>query len=166
MFGTIRAAASRSSVRAFSTTSSRASDLAKLTLIGRLIKDPETRYTRNEKEYVVYTVATTNYPPPPLDANGERPPTASTFHRVLSFAESSNKYLQTLKKGSRVYVEANFELREPDPNADPTTPHGQRQIFLRHGLSNLTSLLEVLFTIQTETIRVLTRPRAEPEVQE
>ncbi|KAG6903306.1 hypothetical protein C0995_013059 [Termitomyces sp. Mi166 len=149
MFGPIRIAASRSSVRAFSTTSSRAADLAKLTLIGHLTKDPEARLTKNEKEYVVYTVATTNYPPPPPDANGERPPTASTFHRVLSFQEHSNRYLQTLKKGSRVYVEAGFELREPEPNADPTTPQGQRQIFLRH-----------------ETIRVLNRPRAEPETEE
>ncbi|KAG6833839.1 hypothetical protein H0H87_011773 [Tephrocybe sp. NHM501043] len=142
MFGAIRAAASRSSVRAFSTTSSRASDLAKLTLVGNLIKDPETRQTKNDREYVVYTVATTNYPPPPPDANGERRPAASTFHRILSFSEHSNKYLQTLKKGSKVYVEAGFELREPEPNADPSTPQGQRQIFLRH-----------------ESIRVLTWPR-------
>ncbi|KAG6877849.1 hypothetical protein C0993_003222 [Termitomyces sp. T159_Od127] len=149
MFGAIRAAASRSSVRAFSTTSSRASDLAKLTLIGHLVKDPETRYTKNEKEYVLYVVATNNYPPPPPDANGERPPGASTFHRILSFLEGSNKYLQTLRKGSRVYVEASFELREPDPNADPMTPQGQRQIFLRH-----------------ETIRLINRPRVEPDVQE
>lgn len=38
-----------------------------------------------------------------------------------------------LRKGSKVYVEANFELREPEPNTDPSTPAGQRQIFLRHG---------------------------------
>ncbi|KAG6866502.1 hypothetical protein C0991_003046 [Blastosporella zonata] len=132
MFGAIRSAASRSSVRAFSSTSSRASDLAKLTLVGNLIKDPEVRQTKNDREYVVYTVATTNYPPPPPDANGERRPAASTFHRILSFQEGSNRYLQTLRKGSKVYVEAGFELRDPEPNADPTTPQGQRQIFLRH----------------------------------
>ncbi|KAG5716060.1 hypothetical protein E4T56_gene10796 [Termitomyces sp. T112] len=149
MLCAIRAAASRSSVRAFSTTSSRAADLAKLTLIGYLARDPETRHTKNEREYVVYTVATKNYPPPPPDANGDRPPSTATFHRVLSFQEASNRYLQTLKKGSRVYVEAGFELREPEPNTDPTTPQGQRQIFLRH-----------------ETVRVLSKPRVEPEVEE
>ncbi|KAG6831883.1 hypothetical protein H0H92_007000 [Tricholoma furcatifolium] len=142
MFGAIRAAASRSSIRAFSTTTSRAADLAKLTLIGTLTRDPESRMTKNDREYVVYTVATTNYPPPPPDANGERKPSASTFHRILSFNESPNKYLQTLKKGSRVYVEAGFELREPEPQADSSTPQGQRQIFLRH-----------------ESIRVINRPR-------
>jgi hypothetical protein len=38
-----------------------------------------------------------------------------------------------LKKGSKVYAEAAFELREPEAGADPNTPQGQRQIFLRHG---------------------------------
>lgn len=184
MFGAIRAAASRSSVRvslfsraaahhvlndavlqAFSTTSSRAADLAKLTLIGHLTRDPETRYTKNEKEYVVCVLNTclitgTDFHPGILSQHpttlhlllmlmavstkryalieakawhAERVPPVSTFHRVISFTEGSNKYLQTLRKGSRVYVEAGFELREPEPNADPTTPQGQRQIFLRHG---------------------------------
>ena len=58
-----------------------------------------------------------------------------TFHKILCFNEAGNKFLSTLKKGTRVYVETNFELRDPDPNADPTTPQGQRQIFLRHGVA-------------------------------
>jgi len=141
MLGSIRTAASRSSVRAFSTSTPRTADLAKLMLIGRLIRDPEVRQTRTEKEYVTYTVATQNYPLPPPDANGERPKPTSTFHKVLSFQEHPNKYLRTLQKGSLVYVEAGFELREPEKDADPGTPQGQRQIFLKH-----------------ECIRVLSRP--------
>ena len=39
-------------LQAFSSTSMRSSDLAKLILIGRLGKEPELRYTKNEKEYV------------------------------------------------------------------------------------------------------------------
>ncbi|KAF5388319.1 hypothetical protein D9615_000110 [Tricholomella constricta] len=148
MFGAIRAAASRSSVRTFSTSTPRAADLSKLVLIGHLTRDPESRQTRNDREFVTYTVATQNYPPPPPDANGERRPSTSTFHRILSFQDHSNRYLQTLKKGSKVYVEASFELREPEAGADPTTPQGQRQIFLRH-----------------ETIRVLSRPKV-VEVEE
>jgi len=31
-------------------------------------------------------------------------------------------------------VEANVEIREPDLTADPATPQGQRQIYLRHGV--------------------------------
>ncbi|KAF8901629.1 hypothetical protein CPB84DRAFT_1729485 [Gymnopilus junonius] len=146
MFSAIRAQATRSlSARAFSSSPSRASDLSKLTLIGYLVKDPESRFTKNDKEFIAYTVATKNSPPPP-DANGERRPATSTFHRVLSFNEFPNKYLRTLKKGSRVYVETSFELREPEPEADPSTPQGQRQIFLRH-----------------ESIRVLNYPKQEAE---
>ncbi|KAF9569401.1 hypothetical protein CPC08DRAFT_602107, partial [Agrocybe pediades] len=113
----------------FSTSSSRA-NLARLTLIGRLVKDPETRLTKNQKEFVMYTVVTRNAASPP-DANGERKYT-STFHNIMSFGEHQNKYLTTLKKGSTVFAETAFEIRDPEPGSDPTTPQGQRQIFLRH----------------------------------
>lgn len=62
-----------------------------------------------------------------------RPDTKTTWHHVLSFNPSANNYLRNLQKGSQVYVEANFELREPEANAEPDSPQGQRQIFLRHG---------------------------------
>jgi len=133
MFPVLRISATScpASARAFSTTPHRASDLAKLLLIGHLVKDPESRLTKHDKEYFTYTVATRNASLPP-DANGERRNSSSTFHRILSFHEGSNKYLSTLKKGSKVYVETAFEIREAEPEADPSTPQGQRQIFLRH----------------------------------
>ncbi|KDR83449.1 hypothetical protein GALMADRAFT_219276 [Galerina marginata CBS 339.88] len=146
MFSVLRVTAGRSfSARAFSTSSSRASDLSKLVLIGHLAKDPEARQTKNDKEFITYTVATRNAPPPP-DANGERRASTSTFHRIISFNEGSNNYLRTLKKGSKVYVETTFELKEPEAGADASSPQGQRQIFLRH-----------------ETIRVLNYPKQDPE---
>ncbi|KAI0771976.1 hypothetical protein BD413DRAFT_547423 [Trametes elegans] len=117
--------------------------MAKLLLIGRLGKDPEVRVTKTNKEYVAYTVATTNHTPS-SSAEGTQPTT--TWHYVLSFSPGANNYLRTLKRGSLVYAEANFELRQPDPNADPDSPEGQRQIFLRH-----------------ETIRVLRRPPGDKE---
>ncbi|EFI27669.1 hypothetical protein CC1G_14594 [Coprinopsis cinerea okayama7 len=144
MLSALRSSFSRSSSRrTFTTSAVRRHDLAKLTLIGTLVRDPEPRVTKSEKEYVMYTVATQNYPPPPPDANGERH-TASNFHRVLCFNEGASRYLKTLRKGSRVYVEANYEIREPEPGAEPSSPHGQRQIFLRH-----------------EMIRLLNAPRGE-----
>ncbi|KZT27043.1 nucleic acid-binding protein [Neolentinus lepideus HHB14362 ss-1] len=140
MFSAIRPRfALRSSARAFSTTRIASSDLSKLTLIGRLGKDPEVRRTKSDQEYVMYTVATTNYPPPPPNPDGTRREAGTTWHTVLSFHSSSNNYLKTLSKGSRVYVEANFELRQPDPTADPDSPQGQRQIFLRHETLRLLS---------------------------
>ncbi|KAF9076500.1 hypothetical protein BDP27DRAFT_1313439 [Rhodocollybia butyracea] len=144
MLSALRTAAPRTA-RAFSTSASRA-DVAKLTLVGRLGREPEVKQTKNNHEYVTYVVATSTYSPP--DANGERPPPKTSWHRVLSFQENSNKYLQTLKKGALVYVEAGYELREPEPDADPTTPSGQRQIFLRH-----------------ETIRLLAQPKSSEQTE-
>jgi len=133
MFSAIRSAtASRATARAFSTSSSRSSDLAKLILIGRLGKDPEVRTTKHDKEYVSYKVATTNYPPPPPNPDGSRPENKTTWHYILSFNPTANNFLRNLTKGSQVYVEANFELREPEPDAEPESYQGQRHIFLRH----------------------------------
>lgn len=42
-----------------------------------------------------------------------------------------------LQRGSQVFVEANYELREPDPDAELDSPQAQRQIFLRHGMGTL-----------------------------
>ncbi|KAI6122790.1 hypothetical protein EV401DRAFT_2069875 [Pisolithus croceorrhizus] len=144
MFSAARFAFSNGQRRAFSTSSSRSYDVAKLTLVGRLGKDPEVRTTKSDREYVAYTVATTNYPPPPPNPDGTRQEAGTSWHHLISFNPAQNNYLKSLTKGTQVYVEANFELREPDPNADPSTPAGQRQIFLRH-----------------ETIRVLRTPHTQ-----
>ncbi|KAI0650145.1 hypothetical protein C8Q79DRAFT_1083258 [Trametes meyenii] len=144
MFSLTRGTAARTSSRAFSTTPSRSTDMAKLVLIGRLGKDPEVRYTKSNKEYVSYTVATSNNT---STAEGVQPTT--TWHHVLSFHPGANNYLRTLRRGSLVYAETNFELRQPDANADPESPEGQRQIFLRH-----------------EQIRVLRQPPRDKEETE
>ncbi|THH33637.1 hypothetical protein EUX98_g504 [Antrodiella citrinella] len=130
---TRRVLASRSSTRAFSSTPSRAYDLAKLTLIGRVGKDPELRTTKAGHDYYHYSVVTENYPSPPPGPDGIRPPSPKTWHSILSFQANANNYLKNVKKGARVYVEAGYEVRDPDPVADASTPQGQRQIFLRHG---------------------------------
>ncbi|KAJ6627521.1 hypothetical protein B0H10DRAFT_2210436 [Mycena sp. CBHHK59/15] len=141
MFSAIRAAAASCAIIRTFSTSTRRADLAKLTLIGNLGKNPELKVTKNDKEYVSYSVATTSFPPP--SADGERRSPVTTWHRVLSFLPGSNKYLQTLKAGSKVYVEAAYEIREPEDGADPSTAQGQRQIFLKH-----------------ESIKVIQPPRA------
>ena len=42
-------------------------------------------------------------------------------------------FLRTIPKGAQVYVEAGYELRDGDPDAEAGSPNAQRQIFLRHG---------------------------------
>ncbi|KIM33545.1 hypothetical protein M408DRAFT_326240, partial [Serendipita vermifera MAFF 305830] len=142
MFSATRTAFSRTSLRTFSTSAPRAADVAKVILVGRLGKEPEVRTTKSEKEYVSYIVATTNYPPPPPGEDGVRPDAGTTWHRILSFNQGANNYLRNLTRGSRVYVEANLEVREPVQDAAPGSPQSMRQVFLRH-----------------ESLRVLEAPR-------
>jgi hypothetical protein len=71
----------------------------------------------------------------------ERPPPKTTWHRIVSFSEYSNRQLMNLKKGQLVYVEAGFDIREPEAEADPSTPQGQRQIFLTHSKSCLLGIM-------------------------
>ncbi|EJD01252.1 uncharacterized protein FOMMEDRAFT_135490 [Fomitiporia mediterranea MF3/22] len=143
MFNLLRAArVDGASQRLFSTTARRSHDVAKLTLVGRLGREPETKLTATNKEYVTYVVATTNYPPPPPNPDGSRPSARTSWHHVYCFMPQSFEYLRTLQRGAHVYVEANYELREPDAAAEPGSFQGQRQIFLRH-----------------ETIRLLRSPK-------
>ncbi|GJJ10081.1 hypothetical protein Clacol_004307 [Clathrus columnatus] len=137
----------RTQIRNFS-ISSRKDDMAKLTLVGRLGKDPVIRTTSNDREYVVYTVATRNHQRPPRE-DGTRPEPTTSWHSVLSFNPNHNNFLKTLKKGTQVYVEAAYELQEADRDASPDSPAAQRQIFLRQ-----------------ESIRVLSRPQVREDVEE
>lgn len=70
-------------------------------LLGRLVADPEARTTRNGKEYVKYTVATSDPAGPPGE-DGERPPQTSSFHNIFAFGEGPVSRLLKLTKG---YVE-------------------------------------------------------------
>lgn len=82
-------------------------------------------------------------------ASSARHEAGTTWHNIISFSPAQNNYLRSLQKGAQVYVEANFELRDADPAADPSSPQGQRQIFLRHGmLLCFTSTLHDLTMLQ------------------
>ena len=63
-----------------------------------------------------------------------RPDPGTTWHRILSFSQHQNNFLRTLPRGTRVYVEANLEVREPQQDAEPGSPTSMRQVFLRHGM--------------------------------
>ncbi|KAF9515110.1 hypothetical protein BS47DRAFT_1381642 [Hydnum rufescens UP504] len=134
--------------RTFSTSRPSLVGVARLTLVGRLGRDPEVRMTKADKEYVTYIVGTTNSFSSPPGPDGVRPPPSTSWHRVVSFSPSVNSYLRTLEKGTLVYVEANYEIKEPNREAEAGSPESQRQVFLRH-----------------DSIRVLRKPVA-PETRE
>lgn len=66
--------------------------------------------------------------------NPARPPPTVSWHTIFSFNALANAFLRTIPKGSHVYVETAYELRDADPAAEAGSPGAQRQIFLRHGV--------------------------------
>lgn len=58
-----------------------------------------------------------------------------TFHRVVCFDVTDIERLRNLKKGAQVFVQADFSIKEPEPDTDPRTPQGQKQISLMHSMS-------------------------------
>ena len=84
------AAATPSSVaRAFSST--RPSQLSRMTIVGRLGADPETHESSSGRQYVRYVIGTDS---------GARDNRTTSWFRVTSFAEgASREYIQGLKKG-------------------------------------------------------------------
>ncbi|KAG9104099.1 hypothetical protein FRC06_005403 [Ceratobasidium sp. 370] len=115
---------------------------AKLTLVGYLGADPELRTTKTDREYVSYTVATKGNPPRPAP-DGTRQEPVTSWHRVYAFSPSQVPFLTNLTKGSLVYVEAEYELREPAPDAPPGSAESQRQVFLRQGTSHHRRMLNI-----------------------
>jgi hypothetical protein len=85
------------SPQALSSTSARL-DLSRMQLIGRLTADPETRTTRNGKDYAKYTIGTNDPSGPPLE-NGERPPQTSSFHTIFAFGDAAVERIMRLQKG-------------------------------------------------------------------
>jgi hypothetical protein len=88
-----------------------------------------------------------------------------TWHNINSYGhENTRNYLANLTKGSLVYVEAQYEVREPEVGADPASLQGQRQHFLRHGSSFFCGVdrnsIDLSFV---EFIRVLKRGQSNME---
>jgi len=90
--------------RAFSTSRSSLSTVAKVTLIGRLAKEPVVSQTKTGKPYLRYTVVTSE-----KIGDVETP----TFHRLSMFGEKAeNDYLRSLPKGTLVHCEADYTTKE------------------------------------------------------
>ncbi|TNY20694.1 hypothetical protein DMC30DRAFT_416739 [Rhodotorula diobovata] len=107
MFATIRPAA-LSGVRAFSTSRVAARDIAKMTLVGR-IGGVDLREGKNGQQYLTYKVATTDKGRPPKDGEEyQKPPTS--WHTIFAHGQAVDR-LQFLEKGTHVFVEADFSVK-------------------------------------------------------
>lgn len=78
-------------------------------VLGRLAADPELKQTRTGKDYVRYTVATSDPPSGPAE-DGERAPTTTSYHKFYVFGERGVDRMKNIKKGYRVLVDAEFRI--------------------------------------------------------
>jgi single-strand DNA-binding protein len=76
-------------------------DLNKVMVIGRLGKDPETRYTANGKPVTNFSVATSER----WTKDGEKQE-RTEWHNVVAFDKLAEIMAEYLRKGSQVYIEA------------------------------------------------------------
>jgi len=80
----------------------------KVILVGRLGRDPETRYTGGGQAVANFTMATDeSY----KDRNGERQK-RTEWHRITAWGKLAEICQQYLKKGTMVYIEGRIQSRE------------------------------------------------------
>jgi len=80
----------------------------KVILVGRLGRDPETRYTGSGQAAANFTMATDeSY----KDRNGERQK-RTEWHRITAWGKLAEICQQYLKKGTMVYIEGRIQSRE------------------------------------------------------
>ena len=80
----------------------------KVILVGRLGKDPETKFTTGGQALATFTMATdSSY----KDRNGERQK-KTEWHRIKVWGKLAEIVQQYLKKGSLVFIEGRIETRE------------------------------------------------------
>ncbi len=80
----------------------------KVILVGRLGRDPETRYTGGGQAVANFSVATDETY---KDRNGERQK-RTEWHRITVWGKQAEIAQQYLKKGSLVFIEGRIQSRE------------------------------------------------------
>jgi len=80
----------------------------KVILVGRLGRDPETRYTGNGQAVAHFSLATDeSY----KDRNGERQK-RTEWHKIVVWGKQAEIAQQYLKKGSLIFIEGRIQSRE------------------------------------------------------
>lgn len=82
----------------------------KVILVGRLGRDPETRYTSSGQAVCNFTLATDESF---KDRNGERQQ-RTEWHRIVMWGKLAEIGQQYLKKGKLVYIEGRLQTRQWD----------------------------------------------------
>lgn len=82
--------------------------LNKVILIGRLGRDPETRYMPNGEAVCNFSIATDESW---KDKNGQRQ-TRTEWHAITMYRKLAEIAAQYLKKGSQVYIEGRIQSRK------------------------------------------------------
>ncbi len=82
----------------------------KVILVGRLGRDPETRYTSGGQAVANFSLATDETY---KDRNGERQK-RTEWHKIVVWGKQAEIAQQYLKKGSLVYVEGRIQTRQWD----------------------------------------------------
>ncbi|CAD6902453.1 unnamed protein product [Tilletia caries] len=121
-------AAAASRAASFSTTAS-AADVARIQLIGRLVADPEVKATRSGKDYVSYTIATSDPIGPPGE-DGNRPEPTTSYHRIFAFGDNSVQRLIKITKGTQVLVDADFRIQKTPAQEEGQLP--REQLLVQH----------------------------------
>jgi single-strand DNA-binding protein len=80
----------------------------KVILVGRLGRDPETRYTSGGQAVANFSVATDETY---KDRNGERQK-RTEWHRIVVWGKQAEIAQQYLKKGSLIFIEGRIQSRE------------------------------------------------------
>lgn len=80
----------------------------KVILVGRLGRDPETRYTAGGQAVANFSVATDETF---KDRSGERQK-RTEWHKIVVWAKQAEIAQQYLKKGSLIYIEGRIQSRE------------------------------------------------------
>ena len=92
----------------------------KVILVGRLGRDPETRYTGSGQAVANFTMATDETY---KDRNGERQK-RTEWHRITAWGKLAEICQQYLKKGTMVYIEGRIQTREwQDKEGQKRTSH-------------------------------------------
>src|SRR4030095_14907948 len=79
--------------------------LNKAMLIGRLGRDPETRYTANKKTLANFSLATDEG----KDQDGKK---RTEWHKIVAWDKLAEICQRHLKKGSLVYIEGRLQARK------------------------------------------------------